>query len=140
MRLYQPHRSLQQAQSSEKAMFTLECLGLALMNSPTPLIVRSPGDVGACFLDPVFPAVWTVDSVLAQRSTSRIQRQQVGLCVSVQKDDAHQTSLPQDCNEESHVRCNRDFPHVVRPQEGKLYQARSIPCVFLLLSLPVSPE
>jgi hypothetical protein len=54
-----------------------ETLGLALMISPISFAVRFAGNVGACILDIVLPAVGPVDSVLAKRSASWIQRQQV---------------------------------------------------------------
>lgn len=88
MRLHQPHRSLQQAQSSEDECVRAS-LGSALMHSPISFTVRSAGDVGACFLDTVLPAIWPMDSVPAKRPASRIQRQQVSLRVACKKHSAH---------------------------------------------------
>jgi hypothetical protein len=45
--------------------------------------------------------------------------------------------FPQDSREEPHVRRDRDLPDIASAQEGKLHQAGLLPCLFLLLPLPV---
>jgi len=46
----------------------------------------------------------------------------------------------QDHVQEPHVRRNRDFPYIIRTQEGIIYQTRFLPSFILLLPLPVSPR
>jgi hypothetical protein len=115
---------------------------VSLMERNLSYPVCFTGDAGTRFLDPVLPAIWPMASILAECSASRVQCQQVrnGSASTLWPHSDPMFAVPQDHHQEPHVRCNRDLPNIVRSQEGKLYQARSLSCVILLLSLPVGTK